>query len=348
MTDEKKKRAAFVETFLPPRIPRLWCPLLTHYTEGGEIDFNRMSQHLRFVQPRVKGYLIPGSTGDGWDLDEGETLDVVDFALRSSRENEMHLLLGVLRTDLESMKRTLDLIIVALQRFSRTDDIHEALKKAHVCGFVFCPPKGKTLSQEELCSGLSEIMKRGLPTALYQLPQVTENEVDPETFGRLVAAHPNLIFFKDSSGRDRIALSSADKGDVFLVRGAEGEYARWLKENGGPYDGFLLSTANCFPTLLGDLIDSLEERDIPAAVKISEKISGAVREVFSIVEPLPHGNPFTNANKAIDHYMAFGADAAKKPGPMLHAKVRLPGGILSATGEVLKRYGMMPSRGYLG
>ncbi len=347
MTDEKKKRAIFVETFLPPRIPRLWCPLLTHYTEGGEIDFDRMSQHLRFLQPWVKGYLIPGSTGDGWELDEEETLDVVNFALRRSREHGTYLLLGVLRKDLESMKRTLDRIIVTLQRFTRTENIHEALKKGNVCGFAFCPPKGKTLSQEELFSGLSEIMKRGLPTALYQLPQVTENEVDPQNFERLVAAHPNLIFFKDSSGRDRIALSSADKGGVFLVRGAEGEYARWLKESGGPYDGFLLSTANCFPAMLRALIDFLEGGDIPAAVKISEQISGAVREVFSIVEPLPHGNAFTNANKAVDHYMAFGADAAKKPGPMLHAKVPLPEGILSAAGEVLKRYGMMPPRGYL-
>jgi dihydrodipicolinate synthase/N-acetylneuraminate lyase len=347
MVDEKKKREAFVKSFLPPKIPRLWCPLLTHYRENGDIDFDRMSAHLRFVLPYVKGYLIPGSTGDGWELDERETLEVVNFALRKSREHEMYLLLGVLRTDLGLMNRVLEGMIGALRGVSRRSDIGESLQEAHVCGFTVCPPKGKTFSQEQIYSGLSEIMKRGLPTALYQLPQVTENEAAPETFERLVVAYPNLIFFKDSSGQDRIALSSVDKGGVYLVRGAEGDYARWLKDTGGPYDGFLLSTANCFPAMLQEVINAIEARDIPSAEKISEKISGTVREVFSLVQPLPHGNAFTNANKAIDHYMAFGGGAAKKPGPMLHAKARLPDGVISATGEALKRYDLMPPKGYL-
>jgi len=347
MADEKKRRELFVKSFLPSKIPRLWCPLLTHHRVDGAIDFDRMSAHLRFVLPWVKGYLIPGSTGDGWELDDRETLEVVNFALRKSREHEMYLLLGVLKTDLGSMNRTLENMIGALQGVSHPPDIMGSLQRAHVCGFTVCPPKGETLSQEEIYSGLSEIMKRGLPTALYQLPQVTENEVAPETFERLVAAYPNLIFFKDSSGRDRIALSSVDKGGVYLVRGAEGDYARWLKETGGPYGGFLLSTANCFPEQLYGVIKKIEAGDIPSAAKISEKISGAVREVFSLVESLPHGNAFTNANKAIDHYMAFGTGAAKKPGPMLHAKVRLPDGVISATGEALKRYELMPPKGYL-
>jgi len=347
MVDEKKKRKAFVKSFLPSNIPRLWCPLLTHYREDGSIDFDRMSAHLRFVLPWVKGYLIPGSTGDGWELDDRETLEVVNFALRKSREHEMYLRLGVLKTDLGSMNRTLENMIGALQGVPGKADVAGLLQRAHVCGFTVCPPKGKTLSQEEIYSALSEIMKRGLPTALYQLPQVTENEVAPETFERLVTAYPNLIFFKDSSGGDRIALSSADKGGVYLVRGAEGDYARWLRDTGGPYDGFLLSTANCFPEQLYEVIKKIEAGDIPSAMKISEKISGTVREVFSLVESLTHGNAFTNANKAIDHYMAFGTGAAKNPGPMLHAKVRLPDGVISATGEALKRYGLMPQKGYL-
>ncbi len=347
MNGETRKRDAFVASFLPPKIPRLWCPLLTHYRESGDIDYERMSAHLRFVLPHVKGYLIPGSTGDGWELDDRETLEVVDFALRRSREHEMYLLLGVLRTDLESMNRVLENMIGALHGVSRTGDIGESLQKSHVCGFTICPPKGKNLSQEEIWSALSEIMKRGLPTALYQLPQVTENEVAPETFERLVAVHPNLVFCKDSSGHDRIALSSVKKGGVYLVRGAEGDYARWLKDTGGPYDGFLLSTANCFPSLLLKVINAIEAGDISSAEKISGKISGAVRQVFSLVQPLPHGNAFTNANKAFDHYMALGAAAAKKPGPVLHAKVRLPESVLSAAGDILKRYDLMPRKGYL-
>jgi hypothetical protein len=176
---------------------------------------------------------------------------------------------------------------------------------------------------------------------------VTENEVSPETFGRLLGKYFNLIFFKDSSGQDRIAASSVDKGGVFLVRGAEGDYAQWLREAGGPYAGFLLSTANCFARELSTLIGNLEKGDQKKAEEISERLTAAITEVFALVQPLPCGNAFTNANKAIDHFFAFGPRADTKEGPMLHAKVRIPGDVIAETGAILNRRQLMPVKGYL-
>ena len=49
-------------------VPQLWCPPLTHYLSSGEIDSARIAAHLRFISPWVKGLLVPGSTGDGWEL----------------------------------------------------------------------------------------------------------------------------------------------------------------------------------------------------------------------------------------------------------------------------------------
>jgi hypothetical protein len=56
---------------------------------------------------------------------------------------------------------------------------------------------------------------------------------------------------------------------------------------------------------------------------------------------------FTNANKAIDHYVAYGPSASKKDGPMLHAGVRLPESIIGPRGEILSRCKLMPAKGYL-
>jgi hypothetical protein len=72
-----------------------------------------------------------------------------------------------------------------------------------------------------------------------------------------------------------------------------------------------------------------------------------VGEVFGLVGEIPCGNAFTNANKAIEHFMAFGPKAADREGPMLHGGIRIPAGIISATGESLRRYGLMPEKGYL-
>lgn len=349
MNDIVARRRALLRERFPGGIPRLWCPLLTHYRSDGSIDFDRMSRHLDHIIPWVKGFLIPGSTGDGWELDDDETLKVAQFAVGKARTYRASLLLGVLKSDAGKMTQTISEMTALIERETGISKkgTADALKAAGVCAFTVCPPRGKALTQADIETSLSGILDMGLPTTLYQLPQVTENEAAPETFGRLVRKYPHLIFFKDSSGRDAIAMSGVDKGDVFLVRGAEGEYARWIKDSGGPYDGFLLSTANCFPREIGDILESLEKGDSEKAREMSDRITRAVREAFSLVQSLPCGNAFTNANKAFDHFFAFGPAAAVVEGPMLHAKVRIPADIISAAGGVLSRYGLMPGKGYL-
>jgi len=343
-----KNRQTFMREYFSAGVPRLWCPLLTHYQNDGAIDLDRMSAHFRHIVPWVKGFLIPGSTGDGWELDEQETMQVAQFALQQAQKQEIYLLLGALKRDTESVQRTISGMLKLIDPKGLTgDDTVRILKDKRVCGFTVCPPAGKTLTQADMEAGLSRILDLGLPTALYQLPQVTQNEVSPETFGRLLGKYFNLIFFKDSSGQDRIATSAIDKGGIFLVRGAEGDYAKWLRDAGGPYAGFLLSTANCFARELSTLIDNLERGGQKKAEEISERLTAAITEVFALVQLLPCGNAFTNANKAIDHFFAFGPRADTKEGPMLHAKVRIPGDVIAATGIILNRRQLMPIKGYL-
>ena len=344
-----EKRQQLINALFPAGVPRLWCPLLTHYKKDGRIDFDRMSAHLAHIAPFVKGYLIPGSTGDGWELDDRETRQVTEFALKQAKSHGISLLLGALKRDTETMKRTISDMLMPIMQKGVTDsqEMIQLLKAGNVCGFTVCPPRGKSLAQVDIEAALAEILAMGMPTALYQLPQVTENEVAPETFERLTERHPNLVFFKDSSGQDRIATSEVDKGGIFLVRGAEGDYVRWLKDAGGPYAGFLLSTANCFPRELKTLIEDLEKGDREKALALSERLTMAIGEIFTLVQPLPCGNPFTNANKSIDHFFAFGPSAYAREGPMLHAKVSIPGDVISATGAILKRCDLMPDHGYM-
>ena len=346
MNDVAEKRQALINKLFTSGVPRLWCPLLTHYRPDRSIDFDRMHAHFNRVVPWVKGFLIPGSTGDGWELTEDETLEVAEFAIQQARTRETSLLLGVLKADISTMKRMISSMINMLQKNAPgQNDASQVLQANHVCGFTICPPRGKSLTQHQIEAGLSAILDTGMPIALYQLPQVTENEVAPETFERLVQKYFNLFLFKDSSGQDRIATSDVDKDGVFLVRGAEGNYAYWLTD--GSYDGFLLSTANCFSQNISSLIESLKKNDQGKASEISEMLTSVVSEVFASVQPLPYGNPFTNANKAIDHFFAFGPSADTTEGPMLHEKIRIPPDVIRMTGAILTHYNMMPEKGYM-
>lgn len=344
MQNERQKLTGLL---LPEGIPRLWCPLLTHYKNDGSIDFSRMTAHYTHLVPWIKGYLMPGSTGDGWELDHEETMQVMDFAVRMARRKNTRVLLGVLKPDTDGINHTIDNMLDKLLTMTGTEDILSRLRQSHVCGFTICPPTGESLDQTVILKELSRILDLGLPTALYQLPQVTQNEASPGIFSALVEKYPHLIFFKDSSGNDGIALSDVDPGGVYMVRGAEGDYAQWLKDAGGRYDGFLLSTANCFPSHLMNIIQYVEGGNLDEARKLSDRLSGVISETFEVVRNVPCGNAFTNANKAIDHFCAFGPTAIRKEGPMLHGSIRLSTDTLSKTADILSCYDMMPTRGYL-
>lgn len=340
-------RRQLLEALFPDGVPALWCPLITHYDHDGRIDVGRMTAHLAHLSPWVKGFLIPGSTGDGWELSEAEIREVVATALEQAPRLKFHLLVGVLKTDAEAAHRSMLDRLAWLKSRSGIDDNQTLFAKRRIGGFTVCPPRGSDLSQEEIAHGLMAILDEALPIALYQLPQATLNEMGPELVEELALACSNFVLFKDTSGTDRVALSGRKTENVFLVRGAEGDYARWLKSAGGLYDGFLLSTANCFGRELHHLLRDAAAGRIEDARALSERLTGAVNEVFGVVSGLPHGNPFANANKAIDHFFAYGVRALKVAPPRLHAGPTLPSDVIVATGEALTRHGLIPDKGYL-
>ena len=245
-TQTAVERRKLLARLLPDGIPALWCPLITHYDRDGSIDQPRVAAHLRHLSPHVKGFLIPGSTGDGWELSDAETRRLLEVVIEQITKLNLHLLVGALKTEAEAALRAIEDTIDWIE--ARAEDVNRenGLAQAGVCGFTICPPRGKELSQQQMSSALRGILETQVPVAIYQLPQVTQNEMSPELVAELARQFPNFILFKDTSGADRVALSGQKLENVFLVRGAEGDYVRWLKIVKGPYDGFLLSSANCF------------------------------------------------------------------------------------------------------
>lgn len=327
------------------RIPSLWCPLLTHYTHAGAIDKARIKAHLAFLAPSVRGFLIPGSTGDGWELSDGEVRELLEFAIDEMASRKLHLLIGVLKTTTADVLQTIrDTLAWLRQRTAAASD-GECLVRSAVRGFTVCPPKGASLSQHAIRDSLAQVLELRAPVALYQLPQVTENEMSAETLAALAGAYPNFYMLKDTSGADRAAHAGFD--DVFLVRGAEGDYVQHLRDNGGNYDGFLLSTANCFGHQLRRMIDDLHEGRVNDAERFSQTLTELASEVFAAAGKLSFGNPFTNANKALDHFFAHGPRAANAPAPRAHSGDVLPPDLIGLAGDALARHGLMPVKGYL-
>jgi len=328
-------------------VPRLWCPPLTHYADDGSLDLSRMAAHWDHLAGHVRGLLVPGSTGDAWEMDDEEIAVLLDAALDLAATRPVRLLLGALKPDAETTLAAIDGMLGLLRRRTGEDDALAALAASRVAGFTVCAPTGEGPSDEMMESALGQVLETGLPVALYQLPQITRNEMSPALMSRLADRHPNLVLFKDSSGGDRVARSAGRPDGVFMMRGAEGGYAGWLREAGGPYHGWLLSTANCFPRELDRIVTDLEAGRATEAAALSDRLTGVVDGVFGLVAGLPDGNAFANANKAIDHFMAHGAGASRVAPPRLHAGSRLSADVIEGTGTILAEAGLVPKRGYL-
>lgn len=306
-----------------------------------------MAAHWGFMAPHVNSFLVPGSTGDAWELNDSEADALLNLSFKLAADWGIRLLIGVLKDDASTTRQRILQLLAIFQRTTGKDDPIEAMRAVKVCGFTICPPRGSELTQDKIEAELNRVLELGFPTVLYQLPQITGNEMSPSLVARLAARHANLMLLKDSSGTDRVALEADGHNLLFSLRGAEGRYAQWLLESGGPYHGLLLSTANCFPRELRMVVTLLEEGRCNESVALSDRLSDVVRRVFALVADVPVGNAFANANKAMDHYMAFGAEARLISPPMLHAGICLPKDVIMRVGEILDAARLLPDKGYL-
>ncbi|MFQ3621870.1 MAG: dihydrodipicolinate synthase family protein [Spirochaetales bacterium] len=348
ITLQVQSRKEVGKAFFPFGIPRLWCPPLTHYRQNGSLDTERIGAHLKYLKEYVKTYLLFGSTSDGWELSEQDMAELLDFLIFQATKLEIRLLIGVLKTDADLARRKIVQIVGTLKEKCGTSDPEQAFSESRICGFAVCAPKGKHLTPAYIRQKLFEILDLGYPTTLYQLPQVTENEIDTETFAFLADGFPNFYLFKDASGTDTIIRSKIDRRGIFMMRGSEGDYHKWYPaEPGGLYDGFLLSSANCFAPQLNQIIELKEQKKNEEAELLSIKISRVIRDGLSWAQKIPFGNSYANLNKAFDHFFAYGKAAFHFPPPMTYSGNSLPEEFLLYVGDLLEDEDLKPLEGYL-
>lgn len=323
-----------------PQNDRLWVPLLTQYRRQGpsvEIDPDRIAAHLSFIRPSVRQFLLAGSTGDGWEMSLEQLLVLVRLTARADLFRGARFLVGALRPTTEG--------VVEWARAVENTLDEMKTPAGEYCGLAVCPPVDAAASQQDIVRHYERVLaETRSEIAVYQLPQVTHCSIEPETMRALVA-NPRITMFKDTSGKDAVALSGFT-GPI-MVRGAEGDYVDMLQP-AGLYQGWLLSTGNAFGSQLRRMLDLLEAGRREEAQAVSRVLSVVVSEMFAAAAKLPFGNPFSNANRAVDHLWAYGAGWDKAPAPLTISGNELPRELLEAAADLTGRFPALPERGYLG
>jgi len=318
----------------------LWVPVLTHYSSATEprLDRERTADHLRHITPHVRQYLIAGTTGDGWEMSDAVLTDWIELAQRPGILTPDHSVL------FGAFGATTEAVIERAQRIERA--ISATPLSAHYAGLTLCPPVSKDATQTEIADHFRSILSATTsPIAIYQLPQVVHCEIAPETFSEIAEASSRVTLFKDTSGGDNVAESGVSTGSARLLRGAEGDYAAHLKPNGS-YDGWLLSTANGLAPQLRAIADMVAQGDHAKATAASGDLASLVTSLFAAADGLPSGNPFSNANRAVDHIMAYSADWRDMPARLVSGDT-LPEAFLASIEALLAAAGIETGKGYL-
>ena len=304
----------------------LWFPPLTYYSEGGEIDTEKMKKALADIYPYSKGVLVPGSTGDGWVLCRERQELLVRFFLKGFDFGRFSMMIGALKPTADETIRAIGRWCEILREESGKADDREAMDMLGVKAFVFCVPAGLDDRDLQLAE-MGRILDLGLPMAFYQLPLVTGVTVDPVVIAELAARYENLIVAKDSGGADEIAKSGLLKDRLMLLRGAEGDQTGMVTGDAPMYDGMLLSTVNCFAKEHSELLKGL--RDYSG-------YGDVITEVFDAVSE-PVSNAFSDAVRAICHVKEFGRDAANINAYCYNGE-RLPADLIRAAAFSMERY----------
>jgi len=262
----------------------------------------------------------------------------------------VRILIGTLRPSTDEVLAFIDRVHAAAgtSRTATLDDNVARLAEKGWVGITVCPPVGSDVTQEAIVEHYRTVADAArMPLAVYQLPQVTQNEIAPTTMAKLVAEHEEIILFKDSSGADTIANAAEGLDDVVLVRGAEGNYAGVLEPLGGNYDGLLLSTGNVFGPQLRTILDRVNAGDHAKAAALSDELTTVVDRLFAAGADAPVGNAFANVNRCVDHVNAHANTWRDHEPPMVFDGSRVPPAVVERIAAILKDAGCVGKSGYV-
>ena len=88
-----------------------------------------MEAHLGHMCRWIKAYLALGSTGDGWELNEEESHQVLTFDIDMAEKFNFQLLIGVLRTDAEMARQSIVDTLAWLRERTGIRNKEEMMKK---------------------------------------------------------------------------------------------------------------------------------------------------------------------------------------------------------------------------
>jgi dihydrodipicolinate synthase/N-acetylneuraminate lyase len=251
-------------TNLLPKINGIVVPTVTPLLEDRKLDLKgteKLTRHL--MDGGVHGIFILGTTGETPSLTETLRKELIQATCQFANQ-EKPILVGISDTCLD----------VSL-------NLAEEAKSHGASAVVALAPFFFHLDQEDIYHYFLQLADQcQLPLLLYNFPHMTKCQIEAPTV-RALAAHPNIIGIKDSSGNgvylEKLLEVKREISDFYVLTGPEEILAQAVIAGA---DGGVTGGANLFPQLYVRLFEAAKSQDFATIKKIQSIILEISRKIY--------------------------------------------------------------------
>ena len=234
-------------------------PVITVFDKQGKIDAAGNTQHInRLIDEGINGLLFLGSIGEFFALTMDEKKEFIDLVVRVV-DKRVPVLIGTGGTILAE--------VIELTNYAQ---------QAGADAVVVISPYYFQLGNEVLYRYYAELAKNTtMPIMIYNFPDRTSVNLDPQLVLRLAKEFPHIIGIKDtvdgiSHTRKLIQIVKKERPDFCVMSG----YDEYMVPNllaGG--DGVIGGLTNVIPGVFRDLLAAYEKQDFAGVAAGQAKIS---------------------------------------------------------------------------
>lgn len=242
----------------------IYPPVPTPYSEEGEVDGVKFENYLDFLSDNeIHGVFLLGTNGEGPLLDFDEKKKIIEIAV-DHLPGDVKKIVGTACPGIREA--------IKIGKYAEkigADALHAVTP-------YYYPTSGQGLM--DFYTKISENVE--LPLFVYYIPSRTGNEMDLETFSKLIEIS-NVTGIKDSSKdlgwfqRAVEACSSKEKDFTFFA--GTDAYSYFYLMLGA--DGAVSAVANVFPSLVVEMYEAFRNRDHERALDLQGKILEVRREL---------------------------------------------------------------------
>lgn len=244
--------------------------LVTPFDRDGAFDEKSFRSFVNWqIQEGTNGLVPVGTTGETPTLSHDEHKRVIEVCIEVA-DKRVPVIAG-----------------------AGSNNTHEAIElaqhaeKAGADAVLVVTPYYNKPNQRGLYDHFSAIAREiSVPIVMYNIPGRSIVDMLPETMGRLVADHKNIVAVKDATGRiERVSEQRAVCGKDFIQLSGEDATALGFNAHGG--HGCISVSSNIAPRLCAEFQSACLSGDYSKALEYQDRLMPLHKALF--LEPNPSG-----------------------------------------------------------